>query len=312
MRTNRWLLLIILLAAMYLLPLFCGPYYLKFATRILIYGLAAVALDLVVGFGGLISFGHAAFFGIGAYVAGILALSSITSAFIVWPLAMIVAGTIAGAIGMLSLRTSGIYFIFITLAFAQTIFYVAQSLRQYGGDDGFSLAAPTSFGFGFASNSPTSLFYFVLTLTCIVVFLCFRLVTSRFGQVVQAARDNRRRAQALGINVYPYQVVVFAISGAIAGLAGALDAALTAYITPASMSWIVSGDLLMMVILGSAGTLIGPILGAAMFIAFEQILSDMTPHWMLGLGAILVARVLFLRDGLFGLMGGRMRWMSAS
>jgi len=299
MTPGRWLFFIIAFAAIGAALLIVGDaYYLKFATRILIYGIAAVALDLVVGFGGLISFGHAAFFGIGAYVAGILAQAGIQSAILVWPAAMVVAGVIAALIGALSLRTSGIYFIFATLAFAQMLFYVAQSLRTYGGDDGFALAEPTRFLFDVTSENPSAMFIVTLALCAAFLLFCVRLVASPFGQVVQGARDNRRRIAAVGFNAYPYQVVLFAISGAGAGLAGALNAALTSYISPSSMSWVASGDLLMMVILGSAGTLVGPLFGAAIFIFFEQVLSDLTPHWMLFLGPLLVARVILLREGI--------------
>jgi branched-chain amino acid transport system permease protein len=303
MKIDRRLLISLgAVGAICLLPLIGEPYYVKFATRVLVFGLAAAALDLAVGFGGLISFGHAAFFGISAYAAGILALYGVQEAFVVWPLAMIVAGVVAAFVGAMSLRTSGIYFIFITLAFAQMIFHLAQSLRQFGGDDGFALASPTRIAFDFTSADPTAFFYAVLALMAGTLFLGFRLVSSRFGQVVQAARDSKRRAGAIGLNVYPYQVALFAISGAFTGLAGALNAALAGYVAPSAMSWIASGDLLVMVILGSAGTLVGPVIGAAIFIAFEQVLSELTPHWMIVLGPILVARVLFFRAGFLGLL----------
>lgn len=293
----RLLTLLATAAAICALPLIGEPYYVKLVTRILVYGMAAIALNLVVGLGGMISFGHAAFFGIGAYVAGILATHDVQQAIVVWPIAMLVAGAGAAIVAALSLRTSGIFFIFVTLAFAQMIYYVARSLRAYGGDDGFAMPGPTDLGFGLTSSNPTALFFVASLLSAIVLLFNVRLVASRFGQVVQAARDNRRRAAAIGLSIYPYQVSLFAISGAIAGLAGALDAVLTAYVTPMTMNWVASGDLLMMVILGSTGTVIGPLLGAAVFIFFEQALSDLTPHWMLLLGPILVGRVLYLNDG---------------
>lgn len=305
LRRYQPLMISIMLVLLASLPILGEPYYLKFVTRILIFGLAALALDLVVGYAGLVSLGHAAFFGVGAYVVGILAANGVTSAWLVWPAAMAGAGAAAAVIGMLSLRTTGIYFIFITLAFAQMLFYAAQSLRQYGGDDGFALAAPTKLGFGLTTANTVALYASVLVVVIVALWVCLRLTASQFGKVILAARDNKRRALAIGFNVYPYQVVLFSISGALTGLAGALDAALAEYIAPSSMSWIVSGDLLMMVILGSAGTLIGPILGAAIFVSFEQIMASYTTHWMLLLGPLLVARVLFLQDGILGLIGAR-------
>lgn len=295
----------LLIVACVALPLLGEPYYVKFVTRALAYGIAALALDLVVGYGGLISFGHAAFLGIGAYTTGILALQGIDNALVVWPAAIFAAAVFAGVVGALSLRTSGIYFIFVTLAFAQMIYYVAQSARQYGGDDGFALAASSRLPFGLTMGEANTLYYTVLALLAVALVLARLIVASRFGRVIQGARDNARRAKSIGINVYPYQVVLFGISGGLTGLAGALLANVSSYVAPAQMSWIQSGDLLMMVILGSAGTLLGPVLGAVIFIFFEQILSDLTSHWMLILGPLLVARVLFLHDGVFGLLVGR-------
>jgi branched-chain amino acid transport system permease protein len=303
--TIRIVTFALIVAAVAALPLLGEPYYVKSATRALIFGMAALALDLVVGYGGLISFGHAAFLGIGAYVTGILAQNGIDNALVAWPIAMMVAAIFAAIVGVLSLRTSGIYFIFATLGFAQMIYYVAKSSRQYGGDDGFALAASSRFPFGLDMGDTNTLFYTVLVLLGIILFIAHRIVSSRFGRVVQGVRDNARRARSIGINVYPYQVVLFSISGALTGLAGALLANVSSYIEPSQMSWIQSGELLMMVILGSAGTLLGPVLGAAIFIFFEQILSALTSHWMLILGPLLVARVLFLHDGFYGLLVGR-------
>ena len=303
--TIRIVIFALIVAAIAALPLLDEPYYVKSATRALIFGMAALALDLVVGYGGLISFGHAAFLGIGAYVTGILAQNGIDNALVAWPIAMMVAAIFAVIVGVLSLRTSGIYFIFVTLGFAQMIYYVAKSSRQYGGDDGFALAASSRLPFGLNLGDTNTLFYTVLVLLGIILFIAHRIVSSRFGRVIQGVRDNARRARSIGINGYPYQVVLFSISGALTGLAGALLANVSSYIEPSQMSWIQSGELLMMVILGSAGTLLGPVLGAAIFIFFEQILSALTSHWMLILGPLLVARVLFLHDGFYGLLVGR-------
>ncbi len=296
------LMLLALLAALLLIPLSGEIYYVKFATRMAIYGLIALGLDLVVGYVGLISLGHAAFVGIGAYATGILAAHGVDLALVVWPAAMLAAGAAALAIGALSLRTGGIHFILLTLAFAQMIYYLAQSLRAYGGDDGFALALPTRLAGGLDGGDPVVFFYAVVALLLLVLFLAKRLVDSRFGQVIQGSRDNERRLSAIGIAPFPHKLVAFTVSGAVCGLGGALLANLTGYITPNLLGWALSGELLMMVILGSVGTLVGPVLGGALFIVFEQLLSDRTDHWMLIFGVILVVRVLALRDGIYGLL----------
>lgn len=306
--STRTLVLLVLLVAVLLIPLSGETYYVKFATRMAVYGLIALGLDLVVGYVGLISFGHAAFVGIGAYTTGILAVHGIDSAFLVWPAAVLVAGLAALAIGAMALRTGGIHFILLTLAFAQMVFYLAQSLKSYGGDDGFALALPTRFAAGLDTGNPVAFFYVTMGLLLAVLFAASRLVGSRFGQVIQGSRDNERRLSAIGIAPFPHKLVAFTVSGAICGLGGALLAGLTGYVSPAMLSWVLSGELLMMVILGSVGTLVGPVLGGALFIFFEQILSDRTEHWMLVFGLMLVIRVLMLRDGIYGLLqraGGR-------
>lgn len=290
-----------LLALLLLLPFLGEPYYVKLATRMVIFGLAALSLDLLVGYMGLISFGHAAFMGIGAYTVGVLATNGIDVAWVVWPLAMLAGAVLALCIGAISLRCSGLYFIFITLAFSQMVYYGAQSLRQYGGDDGFSLEASSVFFPGVDASNHTVLFYVATFLLLLVLYVCKRLVASPFGRVAVAVRDNESRLQAVGVQPYPYKLMMFVVSGAIAALSGALMANLTGFVSPGYVSWLVSGELLIMVILGSFGTLVGPILGAALFVMFEYVLSDWTEHWMLIFGPLLVLRVLLLKDGIYGL-----------
>lgn len=292
-----WGLLVLLL----LLPFLGEPYYVKLATRMVIFGLAALSLDLLVGYMGLISFGHAAFMGIGAYTVGILASNGVDVAWVVWPLAMLAGAVLALCIGAISLRCNGLYFIFITLAFSQMVYYGAQSLRQYGGDDGFSLEASSVFFPGVDASNHTVLFYVATFLLLLVLYVCKRLVASPFGRVAVAVRDNESRLQAVGVQPYPYKLMMFVVSGAIAALSGALMANLTGFVSPGYVSWLVSGELLIMVILGSFGTLVGPILGAALFVIFEYVLSDWTEHWMLIFGPLLVLRVLLLKDGIYGL-----------
>lgn len=299
--SKRSWILWLLLALVLLLPFSGEIYYVKLVTRILIFAVAALSLDLLVGYLGLISFGHAAFMAVGAYTVGILASYGYVSIWVVWPAAMLLGGVFALIVGFFSLRCSGLYFIFLTLAFAQMVFYGAQSLRAYGGDDGFSLEAAGVVVPGVDLSNPITLFYLSLAILLACLYISHRLVNSPFGRIAVATRDNEVRVNAVGIDPYPYKLVMYVVSGVMATLSGALMANLTAYIAPGYVNWLVSGELLVMVILGSVGTLIGPILGAAVFVGFEHILSDLTEHWMLIFGPLIVIRVLFLKNGIYGL-----------
>src|SRR5438132_2425663 len=298
---RRSLLLLLLLAAAIVLPPAFGVYHTRFATQIAIYGMAALSVDLLLGYTGLITFGQAGLFGVGAYAGGMLIVSGVTNAFVAWPLAVLISMLIALAIGALSLRTRGFQFIMVTLAFAQMLYYFAQSLRNWGGDDGFSTRRRNDLGFLSLENHET-FYYVVLILLVVVAWLAYRLVRSEFGMVIRGIRDNERRVAAIGFPPYPYKLVIFVIAGGIAGLAGALMANHAKFVNPSVLSWQLSGELLAMVILGSASSLIGPILGAAFFLAFRDVLSDYTEHWMLFFGPLLVARVLLLRDGIWGML----------
>lgn len=299
---GRYVVLLALLVATALLPLYAGAFPVKLVTRILIMSIAVIGLDILLGYTGLVSLGHAAFFGVGAYTVGILAHYGVTSAFIAFPAAVGAAALAALVIGALSLRTTGIYFIMITLAFAQMLYYFAQSLRQFGGDDGFAMKARSDVAGLVDLKEPQTFFYFVLALLLIVLFVASRLVRSRFGVVIRARKDNERRLAAIGFPPYGYKLVAFVISGAIVGLAGALIVNHNEYFSPNLFNWVLSGDLLVMCILGSVGTLFGPILGAAVFLGFEEALSDITEHWMIIMGPLIVARVLLIKDGLYGLL----------
>ena len=298
---RRSLLLLLLLAAAIVLPPWFGVYHTRFATQIAIYGMAALSVDLLLGYTGLITFGQAALFGVGAYAAGMLTVYGFTNALVAWPLAILVSMLFALAIGSLSLRTRGFQFIMVTLAFAQMVYYFAQSLRNWGGDDGFTVPQRNDLGALSLANH-TTFYYVVLALLVLVVWLSQRIVKSEFGMVIRGIRDNERRAAAVGFPPYPYKLVVFVIAGGIAGLAGALMANHAKFVSPAVLSWQLSGELLAMVILGSANSLVGPILGAAFFLAFRDVLSDFTEHWMLFFGPLLVARVLLMKDGIWGLL----------
>jgi branched-chain amino acid transport system permease protein len=301
MPARVYVILGVLAAAAIAVPLFGQPYYTKLAVRILIFALAALSLDLLVGYAGLVSFGHAAFFGIGCYVAGVLPMAGVQSALIVFPAAALLAAGVGAVTGAISLRASGLYFIFITLAFAQMVFYIAQGLRVLGGDDGFRLPAPTLLG-ALPLTNPVVLLYTMLVILAAAVWLCQRLVNSHFGQVIQAARDNEMKLHSVGLAAYPYRLGLYTVAAALAGIAGAAYANLTEFVAPATMSWVLSGELLFMVILGAAGTLAGAIIGAVVFVGLEQILSAWTEHWLFFLGVLLVLRVLLLPQRFRGLL----------
>lgn len=296
------------------------PFWITIATRMLIYGLAAMSLDLILGYGAMVSFGHAAFFGIGAYVVGILThhvfyaevipflpgqWEGTINAWIQWPLAMLVSGLIALIIGALSLRTQGVYFIMITLAFAQMLYFFMIGLPTYGGEDGLNLWMRSELP-GLNLSNPWHFYYLVLGLLMLWLFLSQRIVRSRFGRVLAGCRQNEARMHTLGYPVIRYKLTAFVISGMGAGLAGALAANQTEFVSPGLMAWSISGELMIMVILGGMGTLIGPIFGAIVLLTLEEVLAGITEHWMVILGPILIFVVLYARGGLYRLLiGGR-------
>ena len=263
-------------AALGLVPVyvaFTGSSFLvSLFTRIVILGMAAVSLNLIMGFGGMVSFGHAAYLGIGGYAVGILAKEGITSGFVQWPVALLASGLFALGVGALSLRTRGVYFIMITLAFTQMVYYVAVGLDRYGGDDGMTIYRRSQFG-GLINLSNRSVFYYLcLALLLATVYLVYRIVNSRFGLVIQGSRSNDRRMRAIGFPTYRYKLVCFVIAGALCGLAGALLANHTDFISPALMHWTRSGDLLVMSVLGGMGSVFGPVIGAAALLLLEETL----------------------------------------
>ena len=291
-------------------------YLVNLFSRICIYALAALGLNFILGYGGLVSFGHAAFLGIGAYVMGIssfhwfeettlFGLNTVNQALIVWPLAMIIAAAFAAIIVLISLRTKGVYFIMITLAFAQMLFFLAVSLQPYGGDDGLSLWWGRNVVGTLDISSRFSFFYVCFGLLVVFIFIYWRLIHSKFGQVIKGCMQNETRMRALGYNPLAYQLTAFCIAGATAGLAGALLANLTEFVAPSMMHWSRSGEFLVIVILGGMGTLIGPVVGSAAFFLLEEVLSGYTEYWHLILGLILIVIVLFAKRGIAGLLIGK-------
>jgi branched-chain amino acid transport system permease protein len=294
-------------AGLLLLPLYSAIsgniFVLTLFTRIVIFALAAASLNLIMGYGGMMSFGHAAYLGIGGYAVGILAHEGIGSGFIQWPVALAASALFALVIGALSLRTRGVYFIMITLAFAQMAYYVASGLSRYGGDDGLTVYKRSDFG-GLINLSSRVQFYY-LCLGCLLggIYLIWRIVNSRFGMVVQGVRSNEQRMQAIGFPANRYRLVCFVIAGTMCGLAGALLANNTDFISPAVMYWTRSGDLMVMVVFGGMGTLFGPVIGAIVFLVLEEFLSQITEYWALIMGPLLLLIVLFGRGGIMGLLG---------
>lgn len=323
--TPRNVLVACVVAILVLLPVYTGTYgnsfLLTLFTRIVILAIAAVSLNLIMGFGGMVSFGHAAYLGIGGYVVGILAKEGINAGLIQWPLALGLSGLFALGVGALSLRTRGVYFIMITLAFAQVVYYVANALDRYGGDDGLTIHKRSQFGDLINLSNKTAFYYVCLALLLATVYVVWRLVNSRFGLVIQGARSNERRMRAIGFPTFRYKLTCFVIAGVLCGLSGALLANHTDFISPAIMHWTRSGDLIVMAVLGGMGTVFGPVLGAVALLLLEETLPHLLgaasslvtgkeipaakEYWQLILGPMLLLVVLYARGGIEGLIGRR-------
>lgn len=282
-------------------------YLLGLVTRVMIFAIAALGLDILVGYGALVSFGHAAFVGIGAYAVGILASHGIGDALIALPVALLASAVFAWLTGIVCLRTKGVYFIMITLAFGQMIFFTASSLAPYGGDDGLTIhARNTIAGFDLLDNERV-LYYFALLCLLVTYLLCRAIVGSRFGRVFRGAKENATRLATLGYQVYRFQLAGYVIAGMMGGLSGFLLANATNFVSPAYMSWQRSGELLIMIILGGIGTLHGAIIGTAAFLLLEEWLSGFTEHWKMIFGPLLVLAVLFVPGGLGGIGAALLR-----
>ena len=298
---------LLLLLALVLLPVYVeltgSRFLLTLFTRIVILALAAVSLNLILGYGGMMSFGHAAYLGIGGYAVGILAFEGITTGFVQWPVALLVSAFFALVIGALSLRTRGVYFIMITLAFAQMAYYIVAGLARYGGDDGLTIQKRSEFIAPINLSNKVQFYYICLFLLCAAIYLVWRLVNSRFGMAIQGARSNDTRMRAIGFPTYRYKLICFVIAGTLCGLAGALLANHTDFVSPAMMYWTRSGDLIIMVVLGGMGSTFGPLFGAVALLVLEEVLSGITEYWQIILGPLLLLVVLFARGGIDGLLG---------
>ena len=294
----------LIFALLALLPLFAvaidDPFLMVTATRIMIFALAALSLDLVLGYGAMVSFGHAAYLGIGAYSVAILASHGITDILLQALAAILASSLFAFLTGAIALRTKGVYFIMSTLAFGQMAYFFMVSLSAYGGDDGLTLSGrSTLLGFP-VIQSDMALFYLVLAVLILSYAALRTVVASRFGRVLRGTRDNSVRMQAIGFAPFRFQLTAYVIAGALAGIAGVFLANQAEFVSPAYMTWQRSGELIVMVVLGGMGTLIGAIGGAIAFMLVEDWLAMISEHWKLGLGILLVMMVLFTRGGIAG------------
>jgi len=275
-------------------------YILELFTRVMIFAIAACAVDLLLGYAALVTFGQAAFIGLGAYAVGILAKHGIDEAAVSLPAALAVSALFAFATGIVSLRTKGVYFIMITLAFGQMAFFTASSLAPYGGDDGLTIASRNVIAGMRLFDRPLVFYYLALACLLGTFLLCRSLVASRFGRVLRGAKENPTRMTTLGFDVYRFQLVVYVIAGVLSGLSGFLLANATEFVSPAYMSWQRSDELIIMVLLGGMGSLYGAIIGAAAYLLAEEWLSGLTEHWKVIFGPLLVVIVIFTRGGLLG------------
>ena len=300
--------LLMVLALPWALQLSGVDFYLSVVSRILVYAIAATSLNLLIGYGGMISLGHAAFFGLGAYSTGVLLSEGVQSAGLHLLVIAVTAGVAALVIGAISLRTRGVYFIMITLAFAQMLFYLANSIKGYGGDEGLTVKVRSLLPGGLSLHEPATFYYVALALLAGVLFFLHRFTGSRFGRAVQALRDDEVRAEALGLPTFACKLLVFVVAGVVCGIAGGLSVNLQGYVSPNALYWTQSATLMVMVILGGVGTLWGGVLGAVALLLVQEVLSAYTPYFEFWTGWALLAVVLFARHGLAGMAIALGRW----
>ena len=283
-------------------------FYLSVASRIVVYAIAATSLNLLIGYGGMISLGHAAFFGLGAYSTAILLSEGVQSGALHLLVITATVGAAALVIGAISLRTRGVYFIMITLAFAQMLFYLANSIKGYGGDEGLTVRARSLLPFGLDLRDQYTFYYVALAVLALTLLFLQRFVHSRFGRAVQALRDDEVRAEALGLPAFAGKLVIFVVAGILCGVAGGLSANLQGYVSPNLLHWTQSATLMVMVILGGVGTVYGGVIGAVALLLMQEVLSAHTPYWEFWTGWALLAVVLFARHGLSGMLASLAQW----
>jgi branched-chain amino acid transport system permease protein len=294
------LLLLFLALAPFIFEWIDQPFYLDLLSRALILGIAVVSLNLILGFGGMVSLGHAAYIGIGAYSVGIASYYDFYNGWLHLALALSVSAAFALLTGAISLRTRGVYFIMITMAFSQMVYFTFLSLEEYGADDGLVIYSRSEFPEIISMDSSTGLYYWIFALLLASLFFVHRLVYSRFGRVIVGSRFNEARMQALGFNTYRYRLACYVISAMLCSLAGMLLGNFTSFISPDMIGWARSGELIFMVIIGGVGTIFGPLVGTITFVVLEEALSAITVYWHLIFGILLVALVLFGKGGIHG------------
>ncbi len=295
------------------------PFTITLITRAVVFALAAVGLNIALGLGGLVSLGHSVFFGLGGYAMGILAFHAQTySALFEWPfliegtksmpliwlVALIFCSIAASLIGVLSLRTSGVYFIMITLAFGQMFYFFSISWPKYGGEDGLSIYVRNGFP-GLNTLIPLHYYGLCLVMLCLALWFNARLKKSPFGLALNAARQSPERVETVGLNGKRLKLIAFVISGAITGLAGALFADLNRFVSPTMFSWQTSGEIMIFVIIGGVGRLFGPVTGALVFVSLEHFLGGINDYWHVYLGLFLLGIVLLGKGGLVGILCGK-------
>ncbi|MEP3919214.1 branched-chain amino acid ABC transporter permease [Ascidiaceihabitans sp.] len=313
----------VMVLGLFIVPLWAWiadePFIITLTTKTAILALAGVGLNIALGIGGLVSFGHAAFFGLGGYAMGILAshaqsyapimespflIEGTKSMPVIWLAAIITSGLAALAIGALSLRTTGVYFIMITLAFGQMLYFFTISWPAYGGEDGLPIYVRNGFP-GVNTLDPIQFYGVVFVILMAALFFTARLIKSPFGLALNAARQSSERVETVGINPYRLRLMAFVISGMITGLAGALFADLNRFVSPTMFSWQISGEIMVFIIIGGVGRLFGPVVGAVLFILLEHILGGLSDYWHIYLGVLLLLIVLFARGGVIGTLAGR-------
>jgi branched-chain amino acid transport system permease protein len=299
--TRIYLLLLLLLApAPHFFDWIGQPFYLDLLSRALIIGIAAISLNLILGFGGMVSLGHAAYIGIGAYCVGIPSYYDYYNGWLHLGLALLVSAVFALITGAISLRTRGVYFIMITMAFSQMVYFTFLSLEEYGADDGLVIYSRSEFPEWLSMDSSSALYYWIFAVLLLSLYFTHRLVHSRFGRVIVGARFNEQRMQALGFDTYRYRLACYVIAAMLCSVAGVLLGNFTGFISPDMIGWARSGELIFMIIIGGTATLFGPLLGTIAFVVLEELLSSITVYWHLIFGVMLVALVLYGKGGIHG------------
>jgi branched-chain amino acid transport system permease protein len=281
------------------------PFYIDLMARVMIFSIAAMSLDFILGYGAMISFGHALYLGLGTYAVGIMAHYEVTNGWL--QLLVCISGTafIAFILGLISLRTSGIYFIMITFALAQMFYFLGISLEAYGGDDGLPIDTRSEFFSFFDLNDAWNMYYLILGTMTVTAIVLWKIINSRFGMVVRGSHSNDARMQAIGFPTMKYRLAAFVIAGVVCGLAGFLLGNLTEFLTPEYMHWFRSGELMIMVMVGGMGTLFGPLFGAFAYLMVEDFLANFTEYWQFYFGPMLIILVLFAKQGLWGMLPGK-------